>query len=142
MAIAGVPVEYDAHKEIVQELSNNRIYNEAKIWKELQDKYSYEHTEDNMKMTVWDLFTVGLAPGGAKPGDVQYGVWLSAGLDALFQTVGPSGKWSVIASAVNALAPGQPMKVGRSQAYLRDIREYDKLLKQGYSPLKHKICCK
>ena len=136
MAIAGVPVEYDAHKEIVQELSNNRIYNEAKIWKELQDKYSYEHTEDNMKMTVWDLFTAGLAPGGAKPGDVQYGVWLSAGLDALFQTVGPSGKWSVIASAVNALAPGQPMKVGRSQAYLRDIREYDKLLKQGYSPTK------
>ena len=60
MAIAGVPVEYDAHKEIVQELSNNRIYNEAKIWKELQDKYSYEHTEDNMKMTVWDLFTAGL----------------------------------------------------------------------------------
>mgnify|MGYP003111591106 CR=1 FL=1 len=66
-------------------------------------------------------------------GDAQIGVWLFAGLDALFQTYGPSGKWSVIASTVNALVPGQAMVVGRSQAYLRDLREYDKLLQQGFT---------
>ena len=76
--------------------------------------------------SIGDLFTAGLFPGGAKPGDVQYGVWAFAALDAFFQTVGPSGKWSVIASGVNALLPGQPMKVGRSQAYLRDLKAYDK----------------
>jgi hypothetical protein len=103
---------------------------------ELQQKYKYEHLEDNMKMTIGDLLTGGLMPGGAKPGDVQYGVWTFAALDALFQTIGPAGKWSVISTAVNALAPGQPMKVGRSQAYLRDIRAYDKLLKEGVSPSK------
>ena len=136
LALAGVPPTYAANKEIAQEVTNNRIYNEAQIWQELQQKYQYEHTEDNMKMSIGDLLTGGLMPGGAKPGDVQYGVWAFAALDALFQTIGPSGKWSVISSAVNALAPGQPMKVGRSQAYLRDIRAYDKLLKEGVSPSK------
>jgi len=136
MAMQDINVDYEANKEIAQEVVNTRIYDEVKLWNELQDTFSYESVENNMKMTVWDLVFGGLAPGGAKPGDVQYGVWLMAGLDALFQTFGPSGKWSVIGSAVNALAPGQPMKVGRSQAYLRDIREYDKLLKQGYSEQK------
>ena len=136
LSLAGVDPNFQANKVIAQEISNNRIYNEAKIWQELQQQYQYEHTEDNMKMSIGDLLTAGLFPGGAKPGDVQYGVWAFAALDAVFQTIGPSGKWSVISSAVNALAPGQPMKVGRSQAYLRDIRAYDKLLRDGYSPSK------
>ena len=136
MSILGIPPEYQAVKEIAQSSRTNKLYNEAKLWQELQQRYQYDHVENNMKMTWGDLWTGGLMPGGAKPGDVQYGVWAFAALDAFFQTVGPSGKWSVIGSAVNALSPGQPMKVGRSQAYLRDLRSYDKLLKKGYTPQK------
>ena len=136
MSILGIPPEYQAVKEIAQSSKTNKLYNEAKLWQELQQKYQYDHVENNMKMTWGDLWTSGLMPGGAKPGDVQYGVWAFAALDAFFQTVGPSGKWSVIGSAVNAISPGQPMKVGRSQAYLRDLRSYDKLLKKGYTPQK------
>ena len=134
MSILGIPPEYQAVKEIAQSSRTNKLYNEAKLWQELQQRYQHDHVENNMKMSWGDLWTGGLMPGGAKPGDVQYGVWAFAALDAFFQTVGPSGKWSVIGSAVNALTPGQPMKVGRSQAYLRDLRRYDKLLRDGYTP--------
>lgn len=134
LSLLGIPPEYNAVKEIAQEISTARIHNEAKLWKEMQEKYRYEHLEDNMKMSIGDLLTGGLFPGGTKPGDVQYGVWAFAALDAFFQTVGPSGKWSVIASGVNALLPGQPMKVGRSQAYLRDLKAYDKLVRDGFTP--------
>ena len=136
LSILGVPPEYNAVKEINQASSTNRVYNEAKIWKELQNNFQYDHLEDNMKMSIGDLFTAGLFPGGAKPGDVQYGVWGFAALDAFFQTFGPggSGKWSLGSLAVNATTPGQPMQVGRSVAYLRDLREYNKLLKDGYTP--------
>ncbi len=135
LSILNVSPDYSTAKEIAQITSNNRIYDEAKLWKQMQEEFQYDHLEDNMKMTVWDLVTGGLAPGGAKPGDVQYGVWLMAGLDAFFQTFGPggSGKWSLGSLAVNAVSPGQPMQVGRSVAYLRDIRAYDKLIKKGYS---------
>lgn len=136
MSVLGIPPEYQAVGEIAQASKSNKLYNEAKLWQELQQRYQYDHVENNMKMTWGDLWTGGLMPGGAKPGDIQYGVWAFAGLDALFQTFGPSGKWSVIASAANAIAPGQPMKVGRSQAYLRDLRAYDNLLKKGYTPQK------
>ena len=136
MSVLGIPAEYQAVNEIAQASRSNKLYNEAKLWQELQQRYQYDHVENNMKMTWGDLWTGGLMPGGAKPGDVQYGVWAFAGLDALFQTFGPSGKWSVIASAANALTPGQSMKVGRSQAYLRDLRAYDNLLKKGYTPQK------
>lgn len=136
MSILGIPPEYQAVKEIAQSSRTNKLYNEAKLWQELQQRYQYDHVENNMKMTWGDLWTGGLMPGGAKPGDVQYGVWAFAALDAFFQTIGPSGKWSIIGSAVNALSPGQPMKVGRSQAYLRDLKSYDNLLKKGYTPQK------
>jgi len=132
--LAGGTAEHESAKQIAEEVVYNRAKKEGEIWQELQEKYQYENLEDNMKMSFGDLLTFGIAPGGAKPGDVQYGVWAFAGLDALFQTFGPSGKWSVIASAANALVPGQPMVVGRSQAYLRDLRAYDKLLQDGYSP--------
>ena len=136
LAIAGVPPDYAAVKEIAQDITNNKVVATAGLWNELQQKYRYEHTENNMKMSIGDLLTGGLMPGGAKPGDVQYGVWGFAALDALFQTVGPSGKWSVLSSVVNAVTPGQPMVVGRSQAYLRDLKQYDNLLKKGYTPQK------
>jgi len=136
LGLLGIPPEYQAVAEIAQESKTSKIYNEAKLWKQLQQEFQFDHVEDNMKMSFGDLLTGGLMPGGAKPGDVQYGVWAFAALDAFFQTFGPSGKWSVIASGVNALAPGQPMKVGRSQAYLRDLREYDKLLQKGYTSQK------
>ena len=136
LAIAGVPPDYAAVKEIAQDISNNKVKATAGLWNELQEKYRYEHTENNMKMSIGDLLTGGLMPGGAKPGDVQYGVWAFAALDALFQTVGPSGKWSVLSSVVNAVTPGQPMVVGRSQAYLRDLKQYDNLLAKGYTPQK------
>ena len=136
LSILGVPPEYNAVKEINQASSTNRVYNEAKIWKELQNNFQYDHLEDNMKMSIGDLFTAGLFPGGAKPGDVQYGVWGFAALDAFFQTFGPggSGKWSLGSLAVNAITPGQPMQVGRSVAYLRELREYNTLLKDRYTP--------
>lgn len=135
LSMLDVPPTYNAAREIAQITSSNRIYDEAKLWRQLQEQFQYDHVEDNMKMTWGDLWTAGLAPGGAKPGDVQYGVWAFAALDAFFQTFGPggSGKWSVGSLLVNAFSPGQPMQVGRSVAYLRDLREYDKLLKQGYS---------
>ena len=135
LSMLNVPTTYQASRDIAQITSSNRIYNEAKLWNELQSEFQYDHLEDNMKMTIWDLATAGFAPGGAKPFDVQYGVWLGAALDAFFQTFGPggSGKWSVGSLIVNAGTPGQPMQVGRSVAYLRDLREYNKLLKQGYS---------
>jgi len=136
MSILGIPPEFQAVAEIAQESKTSKIYNEAKLWKQLQQEFQYDHVEDNMKMSFGDLLTGGFMPGGAKPGDVQYGVWAFAALDAFFQTVGPSGKWSVLASAANAVSPGQPMKVGRSQAYLRDLREYDKLLEKGYTSQK------
>ena len=134
-SILGVPPEYQAMKEIAQETATLRIHNEAKLWQELQETYQYEHLEDNMKMSIGDLLTAGLWPGGTKPGDVQYGVWAFAALDAFFQTFGPggSGKWSIGSNAVNMLAPGQPMQVGRSSAYLRDLKAYDKLLQDGYT---------
>lgn len=74
--------------------------------------------------------------GGAKPFDVQYGVWTFAALDALFQTfsLGGSGKYSVLAPLANALVPGQIATVGRSQAYARDLRQFDKLIQDGYTP--------
>ena len=135
LSMLGVPPEYEAVKEINQASSTNRVYNEAKIWKELQNTYQYDQLEDNMTMSIGELFTAGLFPGGAKPGDVQYGVWGFAALDAFFQTFGPggSGKWSLGSLAANALTPGQPMQVGRSVAYLRDLRQYNKLLKDGYT---------
>ena len=136
LSILGIPPEFQAVADIAQESKTNKIYNEAKLWKQLQQEFQYDHVEDNMKMSFGDLLTGGFMPGGAKPGDVQYGVWAFAALDAFFQTVGPSGKWSVLASATNAVTPGQPMKVGRSQAYLRDLREYDKLLEKGYTSQK------
>lgn len=132
--LAGGTAEHETAKQLAEEVVYNRVKKESEIWQELQEKYQYENLEDNMKMSIGDLLTFGIAPGGAKPGDVQYGVWAFAGLDALFQTFGPSGKWSVLASAANALTPGQPMVVGRSQAYLRDLKAYDKLLQDGYSP--------
>ena len=132
--LAGGTAEHETAKQLAEEVVYNRAKKEGEIWQELQEKYQYKNLEDNMKMSLADLITFGIAPGGAKPGDVQYGVWAFAGLDAFFQTFGPSGKWSVIASAANALVPGQPMVVGRSQAYLRDLRAYDKLLQNGYSP--------
>ena len=116
-----------ANSPIANDISNNfalnKVKTESQIWKEMQERYQYENLEDNMKMNLGTLLK----------GDAQIGVWLFAGLDALFQTYGPSGKWSVIASGVNALVPGQAMVVGRSQAYLRDLREYDKLLQQGFT---------
>ena len=116
-----------ANSPIANDISNNfalnKVKTESQIWKEMQERYQYENLEDNMKMNLGTLLR----------GDAQIGVWLFAGLDALFQTYGPSGKWSVIASTVNALVPGQAMVVGRSQAYLRDLREYDKLLQQGFT---------
>ena len=67
-------------------------------------------------MTIWDMATAGFAPGGVKPFGVQWhGVWLFAGLDALFQTfsLGGSGKYSVLAPLANALVPGQIATVGQ-----------------------------
>ena len=134
LAVNGVNPDYLSLGEIEDEVVNLKVKKEAELWTDLYEKYQPENMEKNMKMSVGDLFTAGLFPGGAKPGDVQYGVWAFAALDALFQTFGPSGKWSVLASAANALVPGQIMQVGRSQAYLRDIRYYDKLLQDGYTP--------
>ena len=132
--LAGGTADSPVAGQLANSIAQNKVKKESEIWQELKDRYEYENLEDNMKMSVWDLMSGGLAPGGAKPGDVQYGVWLMAGLDALFQTYGPSGKWSVIASGANALVPGQIMKVGRSQAYLRDLKQYDKMLRDGYTP--------
>lgn len=132
--LAGGTADMSAGKQIAEDIAFNATKNKAQIWTELQQKYQYEDVVDNMKMSIWDLLSGGLAPGGAKPGEVQYGVWAMAGLDALFQTYGPSGKWSVVSMGVNAALPGQPMAVGRSQAYLRDLRRYDKLLRDGYTP--------
>ena len=131
--LAGGTAEADTMKQIADDVAYNRAKKEAVVWEELQEKYQYEALENNMKMSIGDLLTGGLMPGGTKPGDVQYGVWAFAGLDALFQTFGPSGKWSVAASAVNKVMPGQPMVVGRSQAYLRDLKEYDDMLQKGYT---------
>ena len=138
LALLNVPPTYDAPKQIAQHKINNRVYDESILFRQMQEEFGYEHLENNMKMHIGDLFTAGLFPGGAKPGDVQYGVWAFAALDAFFQTFGPggAGKWSVGSQAVNALMPGQPMQVGRSVAYLRDIRAYDELLKKGYSKSK------
>ncbi len=134
LAINGVNPDYSSLGDIEDEVVNLKVKKEADLWTELYEKYQPEDMEKNMKMTIGDLLTSGFAPGGTKPGDVQYGVWAFAGLDALFQTFGPSGKWSLLASGANALVPGQVMQVGRSQAYLRDIRYYDKLLQDGYTP--------
>ena len=121
--LAGGTAEADTMKQIADDVAYNRAKKEAVVWEELQEKYQYESLEDNMKMTL----------GTVLKGDAQIGVWAFAGLDALFQTFGPSGKWSVAASAVNKAMPGQPMVVGRSQAYLRDLKEYDDMLQKGYT---------
>ena len=131
----GVNTNYNASRAIAQASANKRIYDEARLWNQLQEEYGDDSVADNMKMTAADVWTLGFAPGGAKPFQTQAGIWAFAALDWLFQTVGPggSGKWSIGSQAINALLPGQPMAVGRSVAYLRDLREYDKLLKNGYS---------
>jgi hypothetical protein len=125
--LAGGTEDSVVAREIAEDIAFNRAKSTGQIWTEMQQKYQYESLEDNMKMSVWDLLSLGYAPGGAKPGDVQYGVWAMAGLDAFFQTYGPSGKWSILGNV-----PG--LQVGRSQAYLRDLRRYDKLLQKGYTP--------
>ena len=135
LAQLNVPTNYESSRAIAQASANKRIYDEARLWTELQAEFGDDSIADNMKMTAADVWTLGFAPGGAKPFQTQAGVWAFAGLDWLFQTLGPggSGKWSVGSQAINAMLPGQPMAVGRSVAYLRDLREYDKLLKNGYS---------
>ena len=132
--LAGGDVSMNSAREIAQDITDMNIENDTKLWNEMVERYQYEGIESRMKMSYWDLLSGGLAPGGAKPGDVQYGVWAFAALDGLFQTFGPSGKWSLIGMAANKLLPGQPMSPGRSAAYLRDLKEYDRLLQDGYTP--------
>jgi hypothetical protein len=136
MGINNINPNFQAVGEIEDELVKNKIRKEAELWTELYEKYQPENLEQNMKMSIWDLATAGFAPGGAKPFDVQYGVWTFAALDALFQTfsLGGSGKYSVLAPLANALVPGQIATVGRSQAYARDLRQFDKLIQDGYTP--------
>ena len=93
--LAGGDVSMNSAREIAQDITDMNIENDTKLWNEMVEKYQYEGIESRMKMSYWDLLSGGLAPGGAKPGDVQYGVWAFAALDGLFQTFGPSGKWKV-----------------------------------------------
>ena len=117
---------------IAEEVSLGSVQEQSELW----DKLTEEHYqwggdyERNMQMSVADFWTMGFAPGGAKPADVQYGVWATQAYDAFWQNFGLRGKWTGgLAGFLPAAWGGMP--VGRSQAYVRDLILYDKKIREG-----------
>ena len=86
-----------------------------------------------MSLKLTDFFTGGFAPGGAKPGDVQYGVWAMLGLEWVWQTFGPSGKMNVAGVVGNVFARGEPYQKGRLLEYRSALSKVDELMQNGMS---------
>tara|TARA_R100000808_G_C2155005_1_gene166605 strand:+ start:1378 stop:7401 length:6024 start_codon:yes stop_codon:yes gene_type:complete len=130
------PTQSKAVQDLNEENSLSRVSEEAALWKELSEKHNAwgDEWEMNMAIAPIEFWTGGLARPGkdgvyksrhgrqnlenVKFGDIQYGVWASQAWDALMQNFGGQGKWS-------ALAPLPGFKMGRSQAYVRDLILYD-----------------
>ena len=122
----------EAVQDIVEEVSLSNVQEQSELWDKLtEDHYKNGGDfENNMHIKPIDFWTMGLSQGGAKPGDIQYGVWAAQAYDALWQNFGLRGKWAGgLGGFVPALWGGMP--VGRSQAYLRDLILYDKKIKDG-----------
>lgn len=125
----GSPDLYNIENEIVQD----RIRQDVDTYREIFNKYTPDDVERNMTMNLGDLFTFGLAPGGAAPGDTQIGVWGVLGLEWLMQTFGPSGKINVLGYLGNAISPGQPFLRGRAIEYYSALNTANKYRKEGMS---------
>jgi len=122
-------------QNIVEEVSLSHVQEQAELWEKLtEDHYKFGGDfETNMIIRPIDFWTLGLSKGGAKPGDIQYGVWAAQAYDGLWQNFGLRGKWAGgVAGFIPALWGGMP--VGRSQAYLRDLILYDKKIRDGATP--------
>ena len=126
---AGSADLYQIEDELVQE----RIRQDIDTYRDIYNKYTPEDIERNMTMNLGDLVTFGFAPGGAAPGDVQYGVWGALGLEWLMQTFGPSGKINVLGYMGNAVLPGQPFLRGRAMEYYSATRTANKYRQEGMS---------
>ena len=119
--------------DIEDELTKERIKKEQALHKEIYDRYAPEDLARNMQMNVSDFFSFGLFPGGAGPGDIQYGVWGVLGLEWLMQTLGPSGKVNLPGIALNALLPGKPFTQGRAIEYYGAVKQAQDYMEQGMS---------
>jgi hypothetical protein len=122
----------EAVQNIVEEVSLSNVQEQSELWDKLtEDHYKFGGDfENTMHIKPIDFWTMGLSKGGAKPGDIQYGVWAAQAYDAFWQNFGLRGKWTGgPAGMVPMLWGGMP--VGRSQAYLRDLVLYDRKIRQG-----------
>lgn len=125
-----------AVQDIVEEYSLSGVQEQAELWEKLtEEHYKFGGDwEQNMVIKPIDFWTLGLSKGGAKPGDIQYGVWAAQAYDAFWQNFGIRGKWTGgFAGFLPALWGGMP--VGRSQAYVRDLILYDKKIRNGATPI-------
>ena len=119
--------------DIEDEIQKERIKLELDTHKEIYDRYLPEDIERNMKMNLGDFFSFGLMPGGAAPGDIQYGVWSVLGLEWLMQSFGPSGKINVPGIVANKLLPGKPFTRGRAVEYYSAVKQAQDYMEQGMS---------
>lgn len=130
---ASIPAGSKDLFDIEDELAKERLLKEQATHKEIYDRYAPADLERNMQMNVSDFFSFGLFPGGAAPGNIQYGVWGVLGMEWLMQTFGPSGKINVPGIALNALLPGKPFTQGRAIEYYGAIKQAQDYMDQGMS---------
>ena len=124
-----------AVQDIVEEVSLSNVQEQSELWEKLTEEHHKfgGDFENTMTITPLDFWTMGFSEGGAKPGDIQYGVWAAQAYDAFWQNWGLRGKWTGgTLGFLPALWGGMP--VGRSQAYVRDLILYDKKIRDGATP--------
>jgi len=130
---AGIPAGSKSLFDIEDAITDERIIKETELYETIYDKYTPENLEKHMGLNILDVISNGWLPGGAKPGDAQWGVWAFLGIDWALQTWGPSGKNNVLGRIGNKIFPGQPFHKGRMIEYGAALRQADEWMEQGMS---------
>ena len=83
---AGIPAGSKSLFDIEDAITDERIIKETELYETIYDKYTPENLEKHMGLNILDVIRDGWVPGGAKPGEAQWGVWAFLGIDWALQT--------------------------------------------------------
>lgn len=128
-----IPVGSQTLYDIEDEIADEYLKKQTELYQQIYDEYTPKDLERHMGLNLTDFFLNGMAPGGAKPGDAQWGVWGMLGLEWVWQTFGPSGKINLLGIAGNKFAKGQPFQTGRLMEYRAALSKADELMQNGMS---------